>query len=77
MSSNLECVELKEKTITYRQNKQPNIQKLVRENYIAVLKTFFNKTYYLMGIAALFSVPKSVGKKLKSPMAERQYFAVK
>ena len=59
------------KTITYTPNQTTEYEKLVRASYTAVSKTFFDKNIPLIiSIIALFSIPKSVNKKLKNLMLQ-------
>ncbi len=59
------------KTITYTPKQTTEYEKLVRASYTAVSKTFFEKGIPLIiSIIALFSIPKSVNKKLKNLMLQ-------
>lgn len=54
------------KKITYTPKQTTEYEKLVRASYTAVSKIFFEKdTPLIISITALFSIPKSVSKKLK------------
>lgn len=55
--------------ITYTPKQTTQYEKLVRASYTAVSKMFFEKdTPLIISIIALFSIPKSVSKKLKNSM---------
>lgn len=55
--------------ITYTLKQTTEYEKLVRASYTAVSKIFFDKNTPLeISIIALFSTPKSMGKKLKNSM---------
>lgn len=55
--------------ITYTPKQTTEYEKLVKASYTAVSKTFFNKNIpIIISIIALFSIPKSVSKKLKNSM---------
>ena len=59
------------KQITYTPKQTSEYEKLVRASYMAVSKTFFDKNIPLIiSIIALFSIPKSVNKKLKNLMLQ-------
>lgn len=59
------------KTITYTPKQTTEYEKLVRASYTAVSKIFFDKDIPLIiSIIALFSIPKSVNKKLKNLMLQ-------
>lgn len=55
--------------MTYTPKQTTEYEKLVRASYTAVSKIFFGKdTPLIISIIALFSIPKSVSKKLKNSM---------
>lgn len=57
------------KTITYTPKQTSEYEKLVRASYMAVSKAKFERNLPLeISILALYPVPKSVNKKLKSSM---------
>lgn len=57
------------KTITYTPKQTTQYEKQVRASYTAVSKIFFEKdTPLLISITSLFSIPKSVSKKIKNLM---------
>lgn len=60
---------IKGRKITYTPKQTTEYEKLVRASYTAVSKVFFEKDTPLeISITALFSISKSVSKKLKNSM---------
>lgn len=60
---------IKGRKITYTPKQTTEYEKLIRASYTAVSKIFFEKdTPLIISITALFSIPKSVSKKLKNSM---------
>lgn len=57
------------RSVAYTPKQTTEYEKLVRASYTAVSKIFFDKNTPLeISIIALFSTPKSMGKKLKNSM---------
>ena len=61
--------KIRGQNVIYTPKQTTQYEKLVRASYTAVSKIFFNKDTPLeISIIALFSIPKSMGKKLKNSM---------
>ena len=66
------------RSLTYTPKQTTQYEKLVRASYTAVSKIFFDKDTPLeISIIALFSIPKSVGKKLKNSMLTGDILPIK
>ena len=68
------------RSLTYTPKQTTQYEKLVRASYTAVSKIFFffdKDTPLEISIIALFSIPKSVGKKLKNSMLTGDILPIK
>ena len=66
------------RSLTYTPKQTIEYEELVRASYTAVSKIFFDKDTPLeISIIALFSIPKSVGKKLKNSMLTGDILPIK